>query len=182
MPITGKLCPFCKRENEETALVCRHCGARLEEQATGYIGKPEYSEGRPAHPSTEIESLIDLDLIPENGIGIQVAGETQPLYVPIHDELVIGRLKETAPLEDNFLDLSPMNAGTMGVSRRHVAIKRTPSGYDVIDLTSRNGSWLNSERLVPNRPYSLTSGSQLRIGNMRLLVVYRLIPKDTNKS
>lgn len=179
MAITGKLCPICNNENEDTASVCRHCGTRLEESSTGFVAIPEYSEGLINAPATQMESFIDLEWIPENGIGIQVAGETTPIYVPLRKDLVIGRTTEFTSPADDFLDLSNLNAGTMGVSRRHVMIRRTASGYEVIDLSSRNGSWLNAERLIPDRPYPFPSGSQLRIGNMRLLIMYRPTPKDS---
>lgn len=178
MASTGKFCRVCNNENEDTALVCRHCGARLDEISTGYIAIPEYSEGHVSVPAPQMESFIDVELIPEDGIGVQVAGETKALYVSISGEIVIGRTSDGAPAPEAFLDLASLNAGTMGVSRRHVTIRRTTSGYEVIDLSSRNGSWLNAERLVPNKPYPLANGSQLRIGNMRLLIAYRPMPKD----
>jgi len=174
MSITSKLCPVCNKENEDAASICRHCGARLEDtSSTGYVGIPESSEGRVSAPSAQIESFIDLERIPENGIGIQVAGETQPIYASVRKEVVLGRTIEYTPPTDDFLDLSLLNAGTMGVSRKHLMIRRTESGYEASELTSRNGSWMNSERLVPKRPYPLASGSILRIGNMRMLIMYR---------
>jgi pSer/pThr/pTyr-binding forkhead associated (FHA) protein len=100
--------------------------------------------------------------------------------VHIYKELVIGRPSE-ATLEAT-LDLSDLNAAQMGVSRRHAKIRRTESGFEVIDLSSRNGTWLNAERLVPNKPYPFASGSQLRLGQMRLLVFYHPVPKETKKS
>jgi len=170
---SGKLCPICGKENEDTAPVCRHCGARLEETPTGLIARPENFD-------IKIESLINVDLIPEEGIGIHVAGEIKPLYVPISNELIIGRtMVDGTPASETFLDLSDLNAGTMGLSRQHVMIRRTASGYEVIDLFSRNGTWLNAERLVPHKPYPFASGSQLRIGQMRMLIMYRPLPKDS---
>jgi len=52
-------------------------------------------------------------------------------------------------------------------------IRRTEHGYEVIDLSSRNGTWLNDDQLVPDKPYPLASGSQLRLAKMRLFVLYR---------
>jgi hypothetical protein len=181
MNALGKLCPICKKENEFVALICKHCGAQLEVVSTGFVAISEHNED-PVHVQTsEIETFINLEWISEYLLGIQVAGETQPLYVPVRKELVIGRTIEVTPPTDDFLDLSRLNAGSMGVSRRHVMIRRIDTGYEVIDLTSRNGTWLNAERLVPNRPYPFASGSQLRIGNMHLVIMYRP-PKDSKKS
>jgi hypothetical protein len=146
-----------------------YCGKWLEEVSTEFVGIPDPSANA---QEAEIESFIDLEWIPENGIGIQVAGEPIPIYVPLRKDLIIGRTTEFTPPVDNFLDLSYLNAGSMGVSRRHIMIRRIESGYEAIDLTSSNGSWLNNKRLVPNIPYPFPSGSQLRMGNMRLLIMY----------
>ena len=171
MNTSGKLCPICKQENEETASVCIHCGAWLEENVTKIVSIPENLGGQANAAAEHTESFIDAALIPEGGVGIHVAGEFKPFYVQVYKELIIGRPTD-ATLEA-ILDLSDLNAANLGVSRRHVMLRRTASGYEVIDLASRNGTWLNAERLVPNRPYPFASGSQLRIGQMRLLIMYR---------
>lgn len=155
-------------------MVCWHCGALMEEKPTKLVTSFENHNAYDNASSLQAESFIDIELIPEEGIGIHVAGETKPFYVPISGELIIGRRLETDPASEDLLDLTDLHAGSMGVSRHHALIKRTESGYEVIDLLSRNGTWLNAERLVPNKPYPLASGSQLRIGHMRLLIMYRL--------
>jgi len=177
---SGKLCPICGNENENTASVCRHCGALLEENQTRRVAMPEHIGGQSNAPVENVESFIDVALIPEGGVGIHVAGALKPYYVHIYKELIIGRPAD-ATLE-SILDLSDLDAFNMGVSRRHAMIRRTESAYEVVDLSSRNGTWLNAERLVPNKSYPFASGSQLRIGQMRLLVVYHTGLKDTKKS
>lgn len=174
------LCSICNHENEDTASVCRHCGALLEKDPTKLVDLPENMGGRIIAPVTNVESFIDVTLIPDPGVGIHIAGASKPYYVSIYKELIIGRQAD-ATLE-SVLDLSELDAFGMGVSRRHAMIRRTASGYEVLDLSSRNGTWLNAERLVPHKPYSFPSGSQLRMGQMRLLVVYLAVPEDPNKS
>lgn len=165
-----KPCPICNTRNEDDAPACTQCGNPLEPISTKFVGMPDPADTVKVE---KIESFIDLEWIPENGIGIQVAGQSMPIYAPVRTELVIGRTTGYTPPADDFLDLSHLNAVDMGVSRKHLTIKRTASGYEVIDLASRNGSWLNGKRLVPNRPYPLSSGSIIRIGSMHFLVKYR---------
>ena len=162
------LCPVCKSKNVDTALVCSHCGAALEENLTNLVAITEHP------PAEDVASFIDVAMIPEGGIGIFVAGAPKPYYMAVYKELIIGRQSE-ATLEST-LDLSDLDAFNMGVSRRHAMIRRTESGFEIIDLTSRNGTWLNAEQLVPNKPYPFASGSQLRLGRMRLFVVYHVVP------
>lgn len=177
MNASGKICPNCKKENEGTASVCVYCGARLgDENATGIVSIPENLDPQLVG---RVESFIDVAIIPEGGLGIHIAGEFKPIYVQIDKELIIGRSKEGEESSEAILDLVHLNATSLGVSRRHAMIRRTATGFEVMDLSSRNGTWLNAERLIPNKPYPFASGSQLRIGQMRLLIMYHSVPKDT---
>jgi len=51
------------------------------------------------------------------------------------------------------------------VSRLHVVLERLPAGWVVRDLSSRNGTMVNGERLSADRP--LAAGDELRIGSTR---------------
>ena len=137
---------------------------------------PDFMGGLVSAPARNADSFIDVELIPQDGIGIHVAGGSRAYYVAIKEDLILGR--ETDATSGSTLDLSEMGAFGMGVSKRHAMIRRSASGYEVIDLSSRNGTWLNAERLVPNKPYSFPSGSQLRMGQMRLLIVYPAAPNS----
>ena len=170
MNASTKTCSTCKTENTPDSLACRNCGAWLDENPTNVVAIPD--AGSPVNaPIQGVESFIDTALIPEDGVGIYIAGAPKPLYLHIHNELIIGRQAD-ATLQA-ILDLSDLDAFAMGVSRRHAKIQRSASGFEIVDLGSRNGTWLNAERLTPNKPYPFTSGSQVRIGQMRLLVVYQ---------
>jgi hypothetical protein len=109
--------------------------------------------------------------IPESGIAVYVEGESNPAYLSAKDEFILGRRVGTT--SGPLLDLSPLGGYHMGLSRRHAVIRRTAEGYEVFDLGSVNGTWLNEERLVPHQAYPLPSGSHLRLGRMRLFVLYR---------
>ena len=169
MNTSAKHCPMCNSENEDTATVCVNCGALLEEKPTRLITPPKTGQSAPLVATAE--SIIDMAAIPDEGVGICVLGEFKPYYVHIYKELIIGRGAD-ATLE-SVLDLTELNAVNLGVSRRHAMIRRTGSRYEVIDLSSRNGTWLNSERLLPNKSYPFMSGSKIRIGQMSLVVMYR---------
>jgi hypothetical protein len=171
----GKFCPSCHKKNEDSASCCTYCGADLEEGIpTKVVAIPENLGGQVNTRPDSVDPVIDIAAIPENGLGIHVAGEFKPAYVQINQELILGRRTE-ASLEA-MLDLSDLNAANLGVSRRHAMIRRTGTGFEVVDLGSRNGTWLNAERLIPNKPYPLVSGAQLRMGQMRLLIMHRPVP------
>jgi hypothetical protein len=153
MSASGKLCPICRKENEETASVCVYCGAQLdEENATSILSTPENLDGRASTPVVRAESFIDVAMIPEGGLGIHIAGEFKPIYVKINKELIIGRVTEAGWADsETILDLTNQNAASLGLSRQHVTIRQAGTGFEVIDLSSRNGTWLNAERLIPNK-------------------------------
>ena len=165
-----KFCPICKNKNDRNAFVCIHCGASLEEHPTG-IAKTTRNTGGIFIDSGNIPTtVIDNGLIPEGGVAIYAAGTLKPFYLRIDKEMIIGRKVGDTP--ENFLDLSELDGFNMGLSRRHAMIRKAEVGYEVIDLSSTNGTWLNDERLVPDKPYQIMNGAQLRVGRLKLLVIY----------
>jgi hypothetical protein len=57
------------------------------------------------------------------------------------------------------------------VSRRHAAFERLPDGrWQVTDLGSTNGTFVNGERLAANAPRALSGGERIRIGDAELVV------------
>lgn len=73
------------------------------------------------------------------------------------DSLTIGR----AP--DNRMVLQDPQA-----SSHHAEIRPDAQGYLLVDLNSRNGTFVNDQRLMPQTPRLLISGDVVRIGDTRL--------------
>ncbi len=122
---------------------------------------------------TEVANPFIGDLvIPDDGISFYVTRISRAVIVQSDgDSFFIGRsVEESSPAA--MLNLEDLNGFAMGVSRRHALIRVTGREYEVIDLASRNGTWLYDQRLIPNKPYLLPDGSLLRIGQERLLVRY----------
>jgi pSer/pThr/pTyr-binding forkhead associated (FHA) protein len=151
----------------------------MEESPTG-MARTTRNTGGIFTDSTKIpDELIDNTLIPEGGIAIYAAGTSKPFYLQLKKEIVIGRKLEETP--ETFLDLSELDGFNMGLSRRHAMIRRAEVGYEIIDLSSTNGSWLNEERLIPEKPYQLKNGAQVRVGRLRLLVIYHSVVEASRK-
>jgi hypothetical protein len=55
------------------------------------------------------------------------------------------------------------------VSRVHAAFQPTADGYELCDLESTNGTWIDNQRLRGSAP--IHAGSRVRIGDVQLLVV-----------
>jgi pSer/pThr/pTyr-binding forkhead associated (FHA) protein len=165
-----KFCSVCKNKNERGAAVCRYCGAPL--STTGDLTATTRNTEIKINYSEKFEDFsVDEKIIPANGIAVYFAGTTKPVEILNAQEFVIGRrIIETS---ESFLDLSDFDGFKMGLSRRHAMVRHTETGYEIIDLSSTNGTWLNDERLVPYTPYPLPSGSQLRLSRIRLFIYYR---------
>ena len=173
MNAVENICPVCMEGNEPEATICKHCGSEL--------GNPFMDAGIRTKtsnmPVSSAESArdwsVDEAAVPKDGIAIYIEGEFKPVYIDLRGKFVIGRKSgNTAHVQEDLFDLSPMGGYGRGVSRRHAAIERTEKGYEVLDLGSVNGTWLNDQRLVPHRQYPLDSRSHVRVGSMRLFVLY----------
>jgi hypothetical protein len=179
LDISVKFCPVCKNSNDDDALICVHCGTALE------LFESESSTTQTTDVQATITGeprawLYDESGVPAGSIAVYVEGASKPIFSTSDDEFVIGRKVDDS--SERLLDLSGLGGYHLGLSRRHVRIRRVGDRYEVTDLSSTNGAWLNDERLTPNRPYSLPNGSQLRLARMRLFVVFRPILESQPKT
>jgi adenylate cyclase len=87
-------------------------------------------------------------------IRVQVAGRTAILS---GTELVVGR----SPYCTLVLDHS-------SVSRVHASLRRIDERIYLTDLGSRNGTYVNGQRLEPNRPAMVRPGDHIGIGHQVL--------------
>jgi hypothetical protein len=174
MNVSENVCSVCKTANALDATFCVKCGASLSDSST---------DGGFETKTTGVQSLTP-DMIsawsfkeaiapdpPESGIAVYIDGESSPAYVDSTGSFVLGRKAGTT--EGMLVDLAPFRGYSLGLSRRHVIIRRMTDGYEVMDLGSVNGTWLNEERLAPHKSYRLPSGSHLRLGRMNVVVLYR---------
>lgn len=55
-------------------------------------------------------------------------------------------------------------------SRRQFMLRRTPAGWEVRDLDSTNGTYVNGHRLRPNQAHILVPGDRLAVGSLSFTV------------
>lgn len=105
---------------------------------------------------------------------IQVTDTAFPkiIVVPIiKNRIVLGRSDEDDLLHHPDVDFLSCNALRNGISRSHALIESSPSGeIYLIDLGSRNGSFLNEEQLSPNEPVELHDGDQIQLGRLKMRI------------
>ncbi|MDQ2650439.1 MAG: FHA domain-containing protein [Actinomycetota bacterium] len=146
-------CPQCGHQNPLASKFCSSCGVELdltgEHHTTMSVTVPLDSA------DTEIE--VDLDELPA-GIGMLVVtrGPNSGSRFALDEPLTTAGRHPDSTI---FLD-------DITVSRRHAEVRRTASGYEVADVGSLNGTYLNRERVERSE---LADGDELQIGTFKLL-------------
>lgn len=88
-----------------------------------------------------------------------LGGAKAGLEIPLKkDEFTIGRSSECT-----------LRAGSDAISRKHCVIRLGRSTIKISDLRSRNGTFVNGERIDEETP--LSSGDEVRVGPLRFEVV-----------
>lgn len=114
-------------------------------------------------------------------IEFRVVGTTDLLRARMAEEFTIGR--GDAEL-GHFpqIDLTPYAAHELGVSRRHVRIYTRDNRVLIEDLRSANGTFINNEMLIANKPYRLRDKDKLRLGELELQVHYVVKPLSADET
>jgi hypothetical protein len=168
-----KFCPVCKYKNETGATVCAYCGSPLEDGGDENPTTTKNVEMETNILPHAIQELMRKPFeMPERGVAIYTTASEAPITISDNTQFILGR-KMTGEIDDSFVDLKPYGAYENGVSRRHAMIQRTSTGYEIMDLGSTNGTWLEKQRLIPNKAYPLNNISRIFLGRMQLIVIFQ---------
>lgn len=143
-------CEACGHSNAGGSRFCSSCGrpmSSVEEASTEAL-----------EPLGDGPESVDFQT-PSTGAALVVASGHQAgtRYAITSELMTVGR----HPDSDIFLD-------DITVSRRHVELSTSNTGYMIRDVGSLNGTYLNRERLEDSE-VSLTNGDELQIGKFKLL-------------
>jgi pSer/pThr/pTyr-binding forkhead associated (FHA) protein len=145
--VASIFCNQCGHENPPGSRFCSSCGATLhahhEHQTEGL--EPLTLDGEPGAESSAAASLV-VASGHRAGTRFDISGNTAS----------VGRHPES----DVFLD-------DITVSRRHVELVESPTGYALRDVGSLNGTYVNGQRIEGEVP--LTNGDELQVGKFKLL-------------
>lgn len=156
------VCATCGHTDYTGTLVCSQCGERLWMASAG----PNITITTDTRPPPSGA--------PASGrrqITVRIRGENVPVVLSGKDEYRIGRADDGTGAPSD-LDLSKYRGLELGVSRHHAVLRRSHEGVTIVDQHSTNGSALNGKRLVPDQPYTLTSGDELRLGKLVMRVYF----------
>lgn len=185
---SGIFCPACKMRNEIGAYKCIYCNTPLKIQTnhktvlrrrfrdvTGML--PDRYEDFLNAPTPATEPFMDFE-IPTKGIVLINLENGQMITTQENGAFVLGRATSDVKRDETLVDLTQFGALELGISRAHAMIRRSKGSYQLIDLESSNGTWLENQRLVPKQPYPIESGNRIRVGRLNMLVFYMQNPKS----
>jgi pSer/pThr/pTyr-binding forkhead associated (FHA) protein len=161
------VCQYCGNKELPGALFCKECGAQLininREPTitipTGISDKLRQQDNEEVLPVPPTPEDANLSLfLTDLGEVIPLAGLT---------DYTIGRSSEDQPILPD-IDLAPYHGYDYGVSRLHASIKINPPYAYLTDFGSANGTQLNGQKITPNKPYPITHGDIILLGDMKI--------------
>lgn len=159
-------CPGCHKKTRSREVFCYNCGQLLQPEK----GKTDTKQFQPGTSELYSDDYFGIDSI------MVLSSRSTPRHLEIRPqlhrrELVIGRKGEAEGMMPD-IDLSPLQASDLGVSRLHLALiyDEASSTIQAYDLGSSNGTFLNRQKLHPNERRVLRHGDQLRLGRLSLKV------------
>lgn len=98
---------------------------------------------------------------------IVLAEQNVSIDVPLDAaEVIIGRTHGDIRVDIN---LGPYGAASAGVSRKHARLLRRDNYWQLEDLGSLNGTYVNDVKLKAQSPFPLKSGDIIRCGHLSLI-------------
>lgn len=113
--------------------------------------------------------IIDSD---EVMLRLEISESATPLLLSLSDKALIGR-RDPAIQAVPEVDMTPYGGYQMGISRRHAIMNVRGGRLELMDLGSRNGTYVGGKRLTPHQPQVLRDGDEIRLGKIVLHVYFQ---------
>ncbi len=170
-PDSLRECPSCLRQIDARELICPFCGfAFAVSAATRALAKDEQDAAELARWGTSRFNQKMRLVLRLSHADAEFAFDPAEI-----DLIVIGR-RDPFNGEKPSVDLNDYDAENLGVSRRHLLIKRGESNaLSLLDQGSVNGTYLNGQRLIPHQPRILRDGDEIRLGRMVINVAFKAV-------
>ena len=159
------ICPECGFTNPVGALLCANCGADLYDSLLEQVATRQLT----ARETAELEERED-SILTMRPIVLYISRDERPISLERRADLVIGRNEGNVSAD---IDLTPYGAQDKGVSRHHARLNGVGQPPTLMDLDSYNGTFINGERLMPGRSYTLKSSDEIRLGRLTLRIYFK---------
>ncbi len=119
-----------------------------------------------AHPTSELFIEKPAPIHGEEvHLRLEIQGWADPLAITFKIEAVIGRKDPMLGFTPE-IDLTSYGGYQMGISRKHAVIRRKGDQLELVDLGSRNGTFLNGKKLDSGESALLTHHDEIRLGKI----------------
>lgn len=165
-PAGKQFCPRCGKLNQIGDNYCYACGHLLQAVQIGA------TKAFPDRAGDQQQRWGTAFLSETSYVVLVVRGGSRPIRVLIKDEVTLGRAAPNNPVKPD-IDLSAFNAEELGVSRIHAALRREENTIHVVDLSSKNYTYLNAQRVHPRESRVLRNGDEIRLGRLPVTVIFK---------
>jgi pSer/pThr/pTyr-binding forkhead associated (FHA) protein len=165
-------CSNCKSKQFDGTIFCSECGASLihtrHNETTVSLGQPD--------PTSEIDDpepmFVPAPTPPDvPTLTLVIMNSGRQIKLAVGDDLLIGR-KDNARGIFPDVDLGLDGGYDAGVSRRHAILSHKDGVYQIEDLGSANGTFVNDRRLAPQAAMPLANGDELKCGTLLMRVEF----------
>jgi hypothetical protein len=167
IPVRGRrlACAQCGTVTDSGARFCPACGQSFPRFAPIGLACPQCAST--CVPGTPFCETCGAILPVQPYVIINATGLRLNLLTGDQTSVVIGRADALSGVAPD-LDLDPYAGELAGLSRRHARVFVQESHSWIEDLNSVNWTYLNHQRLSPDKPLPLNDGDLLRLGNVLL--------------
>jgi hypothetical protein len=169
-------CLVCHHKIAEDAQVCSFCGTPVVQSRPTERTPGRIAPGPVTTASLDSPTRRYLPKLPDNSFALFVMDNPDPLIIENSEAVYLGRFAEVPTASS--VDLTQYDAARLGVSRSHARITWSEGIYELEDLASSNGTWLNYQRLAYGKSYELHNGDVILLGQLQLTIC---LPESTRK-
>lgn len=167
IPLRGRriACAQCGTVTDPGARFCPACGQSFPRSAPIGLACPQCASA--CVPGTEFCEACGMALPSRPYVIINETGLRLNLFAGDQTSVVVGRADALSGVAPD-LDLDAYAGELAGLSRRHARVLWQEGRCWIEDLNSVNWTYLNNQRLIPEKPLPLNDGDLLRLGNVLL--------------
>jgi len=110
-------------------------------------------------------------LHPEKSVTLLIRGMAERFIFEDGTEVILGRT-DLMVAEPGHFDMTPYGGHDRGVSRNHALLRFSDDAITITDLSSSNGTFINTQRLPPTTPQQIKHGDEIMLGSLSMIIKF----------